>query len=49
VLVKDAVIVRVALDAGDKPLVAVELEGFVADKLPKWADLRRQRDEAQKR
>lgn len=48
-LIEDVVIVRVALDAGDKPLVAVELEGFVADKLPKWADICRQRDEAQKR
>lgn len=46
-LIEDVVIVRVALDAGDKPLVAVELEGFVADKLPKWADICRQRDEAQ--
>ena len=46
-LIEDVVIVRVALDAGDKPHVAVELEGFVADKLPKWADICRQRDEAQ--
>ena len=46
-LIEDVVIVRVALDAGDKPLVAAELEGFVADKLPKWADICRQRDEAQ--
>ena len=46
-LVEDVVVVRVVLDAGDKPHVAVELEGFVADKLPKWADICRQRDEAQ--
>ena len=47
VLVEDAVVVRVALDAGDKSLFAVELKGFVADKLPKWADICLQRDEAQ--